>query len=250
VSHRRWREIGNIFVQSGTLKVNYTLDGFLFETEEPLPIWVYNLLAAGFTLIIITAFIAFYILRINHRLKLSLREIKEQKDIIEYQATHDTLTGLPELRILHERWENAVSRADRNKSKSAMLFIDLDGFKSVNDTFGHQTGDYVLKVVSAKLNKSIRNVDTAARLGGDEFVIILDCIKSIEDAPLIASKLIEVISQQINYNNNTINIGASIGVAIYPDHSSKPEDIIKLADLAMYKAKEAGKNNFKISSLN
>jgi diguanylate cyclase (GGDEF)-like protein len=106
-----------------------------------------------------------------------------------------------------------------------------------------RTGDW-----NPRLNKSIRNVDTAARLGGDEFVIILDCIKSSEDAPLIANKLIDVISQPIYYNNNCIHVGASIGIAVYPDHSTKSEEIIKFADLAMYKAKKTGKNNFKIFS--
>lgn len=250
ISYRRWREIGNVFVQSGILKNNYTLDGFLFETKEPLPTWVYNVLVAGLALLTLTGFIAALILRKNHKLALSLEQIKEQKEIIEYQATHDTLTGLPELSLLHERWEKAVSRADRDNAKAAILFIDLDGFKSVNDTYGHHTGDYALKVVSNKLKNLIRNVDTAARLGGDEFVVILDCIKNSEDAPLIANKLIAAIAQPINYNDKTINIGASIGIAIYPDHSSKPEDIIKLADLAMYKAKDAGKNNFKVFTSN
>jgi diguanylate cyclase (GGDEF)-like protein len=199
-------------------------------------------------LITISAFIAVYILGINRKLNLSLDQIKKQKEIIEYQATHDTLTGLPELRLLHEQWDKAVSRANRENSKAAMLFIDLDGFKLVNDTYGHHAGDYVLKAVSSKLNKSIRNVDTAARLGGDEFVVILDCIKNVDDAPVVANKLIEAISQPISYNNNIIHIGASIGVAIYPLHSSKPEDIMKLADLTMYKAKKSGKNNFKVFS--
>jgi diguanylate cyclase (GGDEF)-like protein len=248
MSHRRWHEIGDAFVKSETLKQDHTVDGFLFENKEPLPTWVYNLLVASLLIITLTTFIALYILSINRRLTLSLEQIKEQKEIIEYQATHDTLTGLPELRLLHERWDKAVSRADRENSRAAILFIDLDGFKLVNDTYGHHAGDFVLKIVSSKLNKSIRNVDTAARLGGDEFVVILDCIKSIEDAPLIANKLIEAISQPISFNNSAISIGASIGIAIYPVHSSKPEEIIKLADLSMYKAKQSGKNKFKVYS--
>jgi diguanylate cyclase (GGDEF)-like protein len=248
MSHRRWKDIGDIFVMSETLKNDYTLDGFLFENKDPLPIWVYNLLLISLLFITILAFIALYILGINRKLKLSFKQIKEQKEIIEYQSTHDTLTGLPELRLLHERWDKAVSRADRQNSRAAMLFIDLDGFKLVNDTYGHDAGDYVLKAVSSKLNKSIRNVDTAARLGGDEFVVILDCIKNVDDAPVVANKLIDLISQPIIYNNNIIHIGASIGVAIYPLHSSKAEDIMKLADLTMYKAKQSGKNNFKVFS--
>jgi diguanylate cyclase (GGDEF)-like protein len=248
MSHRRWQEIGEIFVKSESLKKGYTLDGFLFDKKESLPIWVYNLLLVSLLLITISSFIAVYILGINRKLNLSLDQIKKQKEIIEYQATHDTLTGLPELRLLHERWNKAVSRANRENSKAAILFIDLDGLKLVNDTYGHHAGDYVLKAVSNKLNKSIRNVDTAARLGGDEFVVILDCIKNVDDAPVVANKLIEAISQPISYNNNIIHIGASIGVAIYPLHSSKPEDIMKLADLTMYKAKKSGKNNFKVFS--
>lgn len=250
MSLRRWQEIGETFVKSESLKKGYTLDGFLLEKKESLPIWVYNLLTVSLLLITISVFIAVYILGINRKLLLSLDQIKKQKEIIEYQATHDTLTGLPELRLLHERWDMAVSRADRENSKAAMLFIDLDGFKLVNDTYGHHAGDYVLKVVSSKLNTSIRNVDTAARLGGDEFVVILDCIKNVDDAPVVANKLIEAISQPISYNNNIIHIGASIGVAIYPLHSSKPEDIIKLADLTMYQAKQSGKNKFKVFSAN
>jgi diguanylate cyclase (GGDEF)-like protein len=248
MSHRRWRDIADIFVLSGSLKPGYRLDGFLFEIKEPLPKWVYNVILLGLILITIIGFIAIYILRINRKLNISLEQIKEQSKKIEYQATHDTLTGLPELRLLHERWDKAVARADREASSAAILFIDLDDFKLVNDTFGHPAGDYILKVVSNKLKKSIRSVDTAARLGGDEFVVILDCIKSSEDAPLIANKLIDAISQPVHFNSHVIQIGISIGIAIYPDHSSKSDDIIRLADSAMYKAKVSGKNKFKIYS--
>jgi diguanylate cyclase (GGDEF)-like protein len=246
MSHRRWRDIADIFVQAELLKPEYRLDGFLFETKEPLPKWIYKVILLGLILLAVTGFIAIYILRINRRLKISLEQIKEQNNKIEYQATHDTLTGLPELRLLHERWDKAVARADREASRAAMLFIDLDDFKLVNDTYGHLAGDYILKVVSNKLIKSIRSVDTAARLGGDEFVVILDCIKSSEDAPLIANKLIDAISQPVHFNSHEIQIGVSIGIAVYPDHSSKSGDIIRLADSAMYKAKVTGKNKFKI----
>jgi diguanylate cyclase (GGDEF)-like protein len=246
MSHRRWRDIADIFVQAELLKPEYRLDGFLFETKEPLPKWIYKVILLGLILLAVTGFIAIYILRINRRLKISLEQIKEQNNKIEYQATHDTLTGLPELRLLHERWDKAVARADREASRAAMLFIDLDDFKLVNDTYGHLAGDYILKVVSNKLIKSIRSVDTAARLGGDEFVVILDCIKSSEDAPLIANKLIDAISQPVHFNSHEIQIGVSIGIAVYPDHSLKSGDIIRLADSAMYKAKVTGKNKFKI----
>jgi diguanylate cyclase (GGDEF)-like protein len=248
MNYRRWREIGNTFSQAGTLKEDYILDGFLFETKESLPSWAYTALVAGVVFFTIITFIILYILRFNRMLSLSLIQIKKQKEIIEYQAMHDTLTGLPGIKLLRKRWGNAVTRSDRDKSRTAIFFIDLDGFKSVNDTFGHHVGDRVLQIVSEKLKNSIRSADTAARFGGDEFVVILDHIKNHEDARLIAKKIIKVISQEINYDNNIIYVGASIGIAIYPDDSSNPEDIISLADSAMYKAKNNGKNNFIFAS--
>jgi len=243
MSHSRWRHIGDTFVSSGTLKNDYTLDDFLFETEEVLPAWVYMSLLAGLLVFALVGATALYILRINYRLRYSLVQIKEQKDIIEKQATHDTLTGLPVLRLARDRWDKAIGRAKREQSRAAILFIDLDDFKAVNDTFGHDAGDHVLKSVADRLSESIRDVDTAARIGGDEFIVILNGINSSDDASAVAEKLMSVIPQAIDYNNNPINIGASIGVAIYPDHASNSDELLKHADTAMYSVKNRTKEN-------
>jgi len=243
MSHSRWRHIGDTFVSSGTLKNDYTLDDFLFETEEVLPAWVYMSLLAGLLVFALVGATALYILRINYRLRYSLVQIKEQKDIIEKQATHDTLTGLPVLRLARDRWDKAIGRAKREQSRAAILFVDLDDFKTVNDTFGHDAGDHVLKSVADRLSESIRDVDTAARIGGDEFIVILNGINSSDDASAVAEKLMSVIPQAIDYNNNPINIGASIGVAIYPDHASNSDELLKHADTAMYSVKNRTKEN-------
>ena len=243
MSHSRWRHIGDTFVSSGTLKNDYTLDNFLFETEEVLPAWVYMSLLAGLLVFALVGATALYILRINYRLRYSLVQIKEQKDIIEKQATHDTLTGLPVLRLARDRWDKAIDRAKRDQSRAAILFIDLDDFKAVNDTFGHDAGDHVLQSVADRLSESIRDVDTAARIGGDEFIVILNGIYSSDDASAVAEKLMSVIPQAIDYNNNPINIGASIGIAIYPDHASNSDELLKHADMAMYSVKNRTKEN-------
>ncbi len=241
MSHSRWRHIGDTFVSSGTLKNDYTLDNFLFETEEVLPGWVYMSLLSGLLVFALVGATALYILRINYRLRYSLVQIKEQKDIIEKQATHDTLTGLPLLRLARDRWDKAIGRAKREQSRAAILFIDLDDFKTVNDTFGHDAGDHVLQSVADRLSDSIRDVDTAARIGGDEFIVILNGINSSDDASAVAEKLMSAIPQAIDYNNNPINIGASIGIAIYPDHASNSDELLKYADTAMYSVKNRTK---------
>lgn len=242
MSHNRWRHIGDTFVISGLMKENYRLEGFLFETEDTLPVWVYIVLLTGLLMFSLGGVTTVYILRINHRLRHSLVQINEQKNVIEHQASHDTLTGLPALRLARDRWDNAIGLAKRKQSRAAVLFIDLDDFKAVNDTFGHDTGDYVLKSVAHRLSKSIREIDTAARVGGDEFIVILNGINASDDASTVAEKLISAIQMPIEYNNYLINIGVSIGIGVYPDHASNASDLLRHADMSMYSAKKAGKD--------
>ena len=241
MSRNRWRHIGDTFAKSGVIKESYGLDGFLFETKETLPTWVYMILLAAFLVIFLVAGTTLYILRINHRLRRSLVQINEQKDIIEHQSTHDTLTGLPMLRLARDRWNKAIGIAKRERSKAAILFIDLDDFKAVNDTFGHDAGDYVLKSVAQRISESIREVDTAARVGGDEFIVILNGINASKDASTVTEKIKSLIPEPIIYNDIVINISASIGIAIYPEHASNAGDLLKYADMAMYSLKKAGK---------
>ena len=125
------------------------------------------------------------------------------------------------------------------------MFIDLDGFKSVNDTLGHDAGDYVLKQVAQRLLSCVRETDTVARVGGDEFLIIATEIISAENVVQIAEKIIQTVSQPIIFHNQGAVVNTSIGIALFPEHSEDMDTLIKLADEAMYKVKNAGKNNFR-----
>lgn len=149
-------------------------------------------------------------------------------------AFEDSLTRLPNRRLLFELFEKYATDADRNNSKLAILFIDLDKFKFVNDDYGREVGDYVLTEVAITMVAALRKVDIAARLGGDEFVAILKDINSDEDANLVVDKIKYALNKNITVNNVPVHISASIGVAIYPDQSRSLEKLLKISDRSMY----------------
>lgn len=195
-------------------------------------------------------------LEINGQLIFSsfLRDITERKKldkIHEDEARNDLLTGLPNRRKFEELLPLALARASRNKHSIGLLFIDLDGFKFVNDTHGHESGDMVLREVANRLDKSIRSTDIAARLAGDEFVIILDVIQNgIEDVKLFSINILNKLQEPINIRGKSVNISGSIGIALYDGgkcRSISPTEFINAADAAMYAAKRLGKNQFQIS---
>jgi diguanylate cyclase len=196
-------------------------------------------------------------LEINGQLIFSsfLRDITDRKKldkILQDEARNDLLTGLPNRRKFEELLPMSLARANRNKHSIGLLFIDLDGFKSINDTYGHDSGDMVLREVANRLDKSIRSTDTVARLSGDEFVIILDVIKNeVEDAGLVATKILKSLIAPIQMRTDLVSISASIGIALYEGSEAKsidPVDMIKTADTAMYTAKRLGKNQYFISA--
>ncbi len=172
------------------------------------------------------------------------KKLDNQKDILLHQAQHDYLTDLPNRILFNNRLEEGIEKASRNQTKLALLFIDLDYFKLINDTYGHDIGDKVLKAVSKEFKSVIRKVDTLARLGGDEFIIILEDLKEEEDASLFAQKILEISKHPIKIDNLSLSIAASIGISIYPTDTSSIIKLYQYADLAMYKAKEEGRNNF------
>ncbi len=172
-----------------------------------------------------------------------MTEMKRKDDEIKKQAFHDALTGLPNRILFEDRLEQAVRRSYRHQKKIVLLFIDLDDFKGVNDTFGHSYGDILLQEVAKRLSASVRENDTVARLGGDEFTVILEDVKSRYDPTVIAKKIIKNLEDPIVIKEHETFIGASIGIAIYPDDGRDAETLIKNADVAMYKAKEEGRNN-------
>ena len=178
-----------------------------------------------------------------------VRDITERKryeEIIKYQAFYDALTDLPNRVLLKDRMMHEIARVARNKKKLAVLYLDLDGFKLVNDALGHDSGDKVLKEVAKRLKNSLRATDTVARMGGDEFVILLPDLIARESIAKVSVQLLNVIKQPIDININAqVNfITGSIGVAICPDDGTDYETLLSNADAAMYQAKEKGRNNF------
>lgn len=172
------------------------------------------------------------------------RRLAEQNTF--YLANHDLLTGLPNRARFLERLHESLISADRDASRVAVLLLDLDRFKSINDSLGHHAGDQLLKVVAQRLLKCIRETDTVARLGGDEFVVILTRLKSVSAAELIADNIIKEINRPYLIENHTINSGVSLGVALYPQDGSGAGELLQKADLAMYRAKSTGRNCYRV----
>jgi diguanylate cyclase (GGDEF)-like protein/PAS domain S-box-containing protein len=173
-----------------------------------------------------------------------ITESKLAEEQIKHLATHDLLTDLPSLRLAKDRLAMAINLARRYKKSAAVMFIDLDGFKAVNDTLGHDAGDYVLQQVAQRMLSCVRKTDTVARIGGDEFLIIATEINAPENVALIAEKVIKQVSQPIIFNGQQAVVGASIGIALFPDHDKNMDQLIKQADEAMYRVKKAGRNGF------
>lgn len=174
-------------------------------------------------------------------------DISEQKMIekrIEYMAHHDALTGLPNRILAKERTEQAIENAKQNDSKTALMFIDLDGFKSINDTLGHSVGDAMLKAVTSRLKEYVRECDTISRQGGDEFLLILPGVESINDIITIVNQLIKGFEKSFHIDDHTLSMSASIGIAVYPEHGDTFESLLQNSDTAMYQAKETGKNGY------
>ena len=170
--------------------------------------------------------------------------IKESHSKIEQMAYYDALTGLPNRRLFKDRLEQALITCQRKYENLALLYLDLDGFKMINDTLGHDTGDLYLKEIANRLKNSIRAEDVVARLGGDEFSIILKDIRDSEAAGNVASKILHRIQQPIDIDGHHLIASASIGITIVPDDGNNIEVLLKNADMAMYKAKDKGKNNW------
>ncbi len=171
-------------------------------------------------------------------------ERKHTEGMIRNMAYHDALTGLPNRVLLSDRLEMALAQAQRGQSMLAILFLDFDHFKEINDTLGHAVGDQLLKGVGDRLKKCLRNQDTVARLGGDEFILLLPEINSPEDAGNLANKLLDVVRAPFRINDEDIRISFSIGVALYPRDGESSKTLMKNADEALYLAKRKGKNCF------
>jgi diguanylate cyclase (GGDEF)-like protein len=184
----------------------------------------------------------------NRRLYVEIQTRKSLEEKMKHMATHDELTGLANRVLLKDRINTAINFHQRQSLQMALLFIDLDGFKSINDTYGHDVGDELLIQVADKLALCVRKSDTIVRFGGDEFVILLTGLHNKEEAAFIAEKVLKLVQQPFKLSVADASIGCSIGIAMYPDDAKTDTDLLKEADRLMYKVKAAGKNHYVFNS--
>lgn len=173
-----------------------------------------------------------------------ITERKQYEEQVEYQANHDGLTGLPNRVLLVDRIEQAISSARRYKRRVGLLFIDLDQFKLINDTLGHDTGDVLLKDAGTRIMQCVRSIDTVARHGGDEFVVVLPDLDHSRDAAKVADRINRAMAQPFHTGPHQLVVTCSIGISIYPKDGEDTQTLLKKADIALYRAKEQGRDNF------
>ncbi len=180
----------------------------------------------------------------NTQLQEEVFERMQAEQRIWHVAHHDSLTGLPNRVLLHDRLQQALAHAQRNQHRVAVMFLDLDRFKSINDTLGHAVGDELLKTVAQRLTGVVRAVDTVSRLGGDEFVVVLHEVAGAEDVVPVAEKILSALSTVVSIESHQLHATPSIGISLFPDDGDEVFGLMKNADTAMYHAKAAGRNNF------
>ena len=180
----------------------------------------------------------------NRRLESEIGERLQAENLARHLADHDVLTGLPNRRILEDRLTQALALSQRNRMQTAVMFVDIDRFKAINDSLGHAAGDALLKEISLRLVNQLRLGDTICRIGGDEFVVVLPEVKRSSDVAQVAQKVIEQLAQPVPLEARELIVTASIGIAVFPDDGGDAETLIRNADAAMYAAKELGRANY------
>jgi diguanylate cyclase (GGDEF)-like protein/PAS domain S-box-containing protein len=178
-------------------------------------------------------------------IKQDITQRKAAEKQVQFLAYYDALTGLPNRTLLQDRLLKALAGARRRKDKVALLFLDLDGFKTINDSLGHSVGDLVLQEIAKRLKRFAREQDTVARVGGDEFLIVLTAVKDAADAAVAAERLMHAMTAELVIQGRSLSISCSIGISIFPEHGTEGETLVKNADAAMYCAKESGSNSFR-----
>lgn len=175
-------------------------------------------------------------------------QLRAQKNALQYQATHDALTGLANRVLFSERLEYAIEKSKIRNMRMALLFVDLDHFKEINDSLGHEAGDKVLSIVTQRLKHTVVKEESLARFGGDEFTVIIEELQNLEEVSLLADKILNVLLAPIAVNHHELYVGCSIGISLYPDNGDTTQDLLKYADAAMYAAKNEGRNNVRYYS--
>lgn len=187
------------------------------------------------------------VVRLGNGIAITSRDVTEHRrrsDHVNYLAHHDHLTGLANRRLFHERLSQTILHAQNHGQKVAVLLVDIDHFKQINDSLGHADGDILLATVGERLLSSVRESDSVARLGGDEFVIAISQFQTIRDVELCAQQIMLITSRPIAMNGREINLTLSVGISIFPEGGRTTEELLRNADSAMYRVKKAGRNNF------
>ncbi len=179
----------------------------------------------------------------------SLDKARDAQDELRKMAHYDAVTGIPSLNYLLQHAPNYLAKAERGRQRVAVMFIDLDGFKAINDTWGHDLGDRVLREIAQRLSGILREADQIARIGGDEFVILVDDIHNENSVTTVSEKIIHQLEGKMTIKDASfppiqVEVSASIGIALFPDHGRNLEQLIKVADKAMYHVKKSGKDNY------
>ena len=174
-----------------------------------------------------------------------ITERKRQEEEARFLAYHDTLTGLPNRRLLDDRLRQALFLAQRRDTRVALMVVDLDRFKQVNDALGHRAGDSVLREAAHRIVGCLRKADTLARHGGDEFVVVIPDVKIDADCQIVAEKILRAREPEFRVDGRDFSIGASIGVSLFPSDAGDGEALLRNADAAMYRAKQLGRNNYR-----
>jgi diguanylate cyclase (GGDEF)-like protein len=173
-----------------------------------------------------------------------LTRLKHTNEQITHLAHHDNLTALPNRILFYDRLNQEIKKARRNKESIAVFFLDLDGFKSINDTLGHDVGDALLRETAKRIVACVRDSDTVARIGGDEFTVILSNVKTLNSISPVAERIVEAMATPFMLNGKNCHVTVSIGIALYPSNGETAEQLVKIADAAMYLAKNSGKNSY------
>lgn len=242
MNRARWDHTVNIYKEAGSLEPHFNLDGFLYDPnpEKDHSIFYGVFIATVIALFLVWALV-YYILRLNQRLRQSLSKV-------QHLANHDVLTGLPNRALFVDRLQRAILKARREKSLFALLYIDIDHFKKINDQYGHAVGDEVLKACCNRMMARIRDSDSLGRLGGDEFVALLEDLRSPQDAVEIAKKFQSAILMGVTVGGEMIATKVSVGIAIFPMDADSEEGLFKRADSAMYRSKLNGRNSIHLYS--
>lgn len=174
---------------------------------------------------------------------------KQAEHDLRFVATHDTLTALPNRTMFGERLSQALSQARRYNRRLAVLFVDLDGFKEVNDRYGHDAGDALLKEIAVRLRASLREGDVIGRIGGDEFVVLIEEYAEVAHLTMVAQKILDTVARPVTVRGHECRVTSSVGISVYPQDGKDSQALLRSADSAMYRAKEQGKNRFDFYSV-